>query len=192
MLKHEHIVGALATAFTIAQHSPSERRKVGAVVIARDAVENRPHILGWGANGMPTGHQTNCCEIPAPSDYVPYAGDPHAGLATHPDVVHAERRALRQAGDRAKNAIVVCTDTPCPDCMAELNALGISQFITNKLAALIFFIACCCLLFGKVTFREAAAMFAGSFCVFALPYAAEWILERISDFNRCVKDWVRG
>ena len=71
-------------------------------------------------------------------------------------------------------------------------ALGISQFITNKLAALIFFIACCCLLFGKVTFREAAAMFAGSFCVFALPYAAEWILERISDFNRLVKDWVRG
>lgn len=128
MLKHEHIVGALATAFTIAQHSPSERRKVGAVVIARDAVENRPHILGWGANGMPTGHQTNCCEIPAPSDYVPYAGDPHAGLATHPDVVHAERRALRQAGDRAKNAIVVCTDTPCPDCMSELNARGISQF----------------------------------------------------------------
>lgn len=71
-------------------------------------------------------------------------------------------------------------------------ALGISQFITNKLAALIFFIACCCLLFGKVTFREAAAMFAGSFCVFALPYAAERILERISDLNRCVKDWVRG
>ena len=71
-------------------------------------------------------------------------------------------------------------------------ALGISQFITNKLAALIFLIACCCLLFGKVTLREAAAMFAGSFCVFALPYAAEWILERISDFNRCVKDWVRG
>ena len=61
----------------------------------------------------------------------------------------------------------------------------------NKLAALIFFIACCCLLFGKVTFREAAAMFAGSFCVFALPYAAEWILERISDLNRCVKDWAR-
>ena len=60
------------------------------------------------------------------------------------------------------------------------------------LAALIFFIACCCLLFGKVTFREAAAMFAGSFCVFALPYAAERILERISDLNRCVKDWVRG
>ena len=40
--------------------------------------------------------------------------------------------------------------------------LGISQFITNKLAALIFFIACCCLLFGKVTFREAASMFAGA------------------------------
>lgn len=63
---------------------------------------------------------------------------------------------------------------------------------TNKLAALIFFIACCCLLFGKVTFREAAAMFAGSFCIFVLPYAAERILERISDFNRLVKDWVRG
>ena len=62
-------------------------------------------------------------------------------------------------------------------------ALGISQFITNKLAALIFFIACCCLLFGKVTFREAAAMFAGSFCIFALPYAAERILERISDLG---------
>ena len=71
-------------------------------------------------------------------------------------------------------------------------ALGISQFITNKLAALIFFIACCCLLFGKVTFREAAAMFAGSFCIFVLPYAAERILERISDLNRCVKDWMRG
>ena len=71
-------------------------------------------------------------------------------------------------------------------------ALGISQFITNKLAGLICFIACCCLLFGKVTFREAAAMFAGSFCVFVLPYAAEWILKRVSDLNRLVKDWVRG
>ena len=71
-------------------------------------------------------------------------------------------------------------------------ALCISQFITNKLAGLIFFISCCCLLFGKVTFREAAAIFARSFCVFALPYATEWILERVSDFNRCVKDWVRG
>ena len=70
--------------------------------------------------------------------------------------------------------------------------LGISQFFTGKLAGLIFLISCCCLLFGRVTFREAAAMFAGSFCVFALPYAAEWIWERISDFNRCVKDWVRG
>ena len=68
----------------------------------------------------------------------------------------------------------------------------LSSLCTNKLAALIFFIACCCLLFGKVTFREAAAMFAGSFCVFVLPYAAERILERISDLNRCVKDWVRG
>ena len=75
--------------------------------------------------------------------------------------------------------------------MARHLCAGISQFITNKLAALIFFIACCCLLFGKVTFREAAAMFAGSFCIFALPYAAEWRLERISDFNRCVKEWVR-
>lgn len=41
-------------------------------------------------------------------------------------------------------------------------ALSISQFITNKLAALIFFIACCCLLFGKVTLREAAAMLQGA------------------------------
>lgn len=71
-------------------------------------------------------------------------------------------------------------------------ALGISQFIANKLAGLIFFIACCCWLVGKVTFREAAAMFAGSFCVFVLPYAAEWILEWVSDLNRLVKDWVRG
>ena len=60
-------------------------------------------------------------------------------------------------------------------------ALGISQFITNKLAALIFFIACCCLLFGKVTFREAAAMFAGSFCVFALPYEDTFDTYEIDD-----------
>ena len=71
-------------------------------------------------------------------------------------------------------------------------ALSISQSITNKLAGLIFFIACCCLLFGKVTIREAAAMFAGSFCVFVLPYAAEWILERVSDLNQLVKDWACG
>ena len=71
-------------------------------------------------------------------------------------------------------------------------ALGISQFITNKLAALIFFISCCCLLVGKITFGEAAAMFAGSFCIFVLPYATEWILERVSDLNRLIKDWARG
>ena len=70
--------------------------------------------------------------------------------------------------------------------------LGISQFFTGKLAGLIFLISCCCLLFGRVTFREAAAMFAGSFCVFVLPYAAEWILERVSDLNQLIKDWARG
>ena len=69
-------------------------------------------------------------------------------------------------------------------------ALSISQFITNKLAALIFFIACCCSAMSRS--GKPQPCFAGSFCVFALPYAAEWIWERISDFNRLVKDWVRG
>lgn len=100
------------------------------------------------------------------------------------DAVRAQLDALRAVDPRQRERLFIE--------WLGIFALGISQFITNKLAVLIFFIACCCLLFGKVTFREAAAMFTGSFCVFALPYAAKRILERISDLNRCLKDWVRG
>lgn len=127
-MKPEYIVSAMLTAFQISQHSHCVRRKAGAMVIARDPVENRPVVLGWGTNGMPTGHDTNCCEIPASEDFVPQEGDPYGHLMTNPSVVHAEVRALQQAGERARGAIVVCTDTPCPQCMEALNAAGIAEF----------------------------------------------------------------
>lgn len=127
-MKSEYLVSAMLTAFQISNHSHCVRRKAGAVIIARDAVENRPVVLGWGCNGMPSGHDTNCCEIPASDDFVPQAGDPHGHLMTHPDVMHAEIRALSQAGERARGAIVLCTDTPCPQCMEALDAAGIAEF----------------------------------------------------------------
>ena len=127
-MKQEYLVSAMLTAFQISQHSHCVRRKAGAVIIGRDANENRPVVLGWGCNGMPTGHDTNCCELPASDDFVPQQGDPHGHLMTNPDVIHAEVRALNQAGERARGAIVVCTDTPCPTCMAALNEAGIAEF----------------------------------------------------------------
>lgn len=127
-MKREYLVSAMLTAFQISTHSHCVRRQAGAMIIARDESENRPEVFGWGANGMPSGHETNCCEIPASPDFVPEAGDPHGHLMTNPEVVHAEIRALRQAGERARGAIMVCTDTPCPECMAALNAAGIAEF----------------------------------------------------------------
>ena len=127
-MKHEYIVSAALTAFQISTHSHCVRRQAGAIIIARDAIENRPEVLGWGANGMPSGHATNCCEIPAAPDFVPQAGDPYGHLMTNPEVVHAEIRALRQAGERARGAIMVCTDTPCPECLKALNDAGIAEF----------------------------------------------------------------
>lgn len=127
-MKHEYIVSAMLTAFQISQHSHCVRRKAGAVIIACDGTENRPEVLGWGANGMPSGHSTNVCELEASPDFVPEAGDPYGHLMTNPEVIHAEIRALAQAGDRARGAIMVCTDTPCPDCMQALKAAGISEF----------------------------------------------------------------
>lgn len=127
-MKHEYLVSAMMTAFQISQHSHCVRRKAGATLIARDPAENRPVMLGWGANGMPSGHDTNCCELPASPDFVPEAGDPYGHLMTNPDVIHAEIRALQQAGESARGAIMLCTDTPCPLCMEALNKAGISKF----------------------------------------------------------------
>ena len=122
-MKEQFILSGMAVAHQISTLSHALRRQVGAVIIAPDPYENRPIVLGWGVNGTPTGYHTNSCEIRIDEQ----GGDVLSNLVTHDQVIHAEIRALKQAGELAKGAILLCTDSPCPDCWQALVDAGISH-----------------------------------------------------------------
>ena len=128
-LKTSHICSAMVTAHQISTLSHCERRKAGAVIICIDDVERRPRVLGWGVNGMPAG-EDNCCELPAPEGHVAPAGDSHPHLVTNSKVIHAEVRAIEQAlrtGVDPRSWILLCTDSPCPECAKVIDAVGIPE-----------------------------------------------------------------
>lgn len=127
--KSDQLLSSMLAAHQISTLSHCVRRKAGAVVICRDDKERRPRILGWGVNGMPTG-EDNCCELPAPDHHQAPAGDPFPHLVTNPRVIHAEIRAIQQAmqtGVQPRDMIVLCTDSPCPECAIAIDRLGIAE-----------------------------------------------------------------
>ena len=139
ILKYDQLISSMLSAHQISTLSHCVRRKAGAVVICRDSQERRPHIVGWGVNGMPTG-EDNCCELPAPEGHAAPTGDPYPDLVTNPRVVHAEIRAIEQAlrsGVNPSDMIVLCTDSPCPACAKAIDNIGIPDvfFMFNYHAA---------------------------------------------------------
>lgn len=93
-------------AYTVAERSACERKKVGAVIV-RDG-----NILSYGWNGMPRGYD-NVCEIDG---------------ATNPLVIHAERNALnklRRSTETSEDAVLYVTMAPCVHCAIEAIDAGI-------------------------------------------------------------------
>ena len=96
----------LLQAFALATLSNCVRRKTGAVVV--EIVNNVPTVISSGCNGGRSGG-TNVCETCGPNS------------PTRNDVVHAEVNALRALPHfRMGTRIMYCTDSPCPDCMAQI------------------------------------------------------------------------
>lgn len=89
------------------------RVHVGCVVAGKDGV-----IHGLGYNGSLPGHP-HCEDIGC--DF-----DEHGHCRA---TLHAERNALRRAGERAEGGIAFVTHFPCPDCAKELVDYGIRAVI---------------------------------------------------------------
>lgn len=96
----------LLQAFAVATLSKCARRKTGAVIV--EIVDGVPTVIASGCNGGPSGG-TNVCETCGPNS------------PTRTDVIHAEINALRTLSNfRRGDRIMFCTDSPCPDCMAQI------------------------------------------------------------------------
>lgn len=89
------------------------RVHVGCVVVGRDGV-----IYGLGYNGSLPGHP-HCEDVGC--DF-----DEHGHCRA---TLHAERNALRRAGEKARDGIAFVTHFPCPDCAKELVDYGIAAVI---------------------------------------------------------------
>lgn len=89
------------------------RVHVGCVVVGKDGV-----IYGLGYNGSLPGHP-HCEDIGC--DF-----DEHGHCRA---TLHAERNALRRAGEKALDGIAFVTHFPCPDCAKELIDYGIRAVI---------------------------------------------------------------
>ncbi|BCJ87395.1 deoxycytidylate deaminase [Effusibacillus dendaii] len=89
------------------------RVHVGCVVVGPDGI-----IHGLGYNGSLPGHP-HCEDVGC--DF-----DEHGHCKA---TLHAERNALRRAGEKARNGIAFVTHFPCPDCAKELVDYGISAVL---------------------------------------------------------------
>ena len=116
----------LAIAEVVAARADCTRRQVGCVI-----VKDR-RIVSTGYNGAPAGEDgcmtSGACprgkythaEVPADTDY----------NQVRCIAVHAEANALIFAREWLTGATAYVTDTPCPQCAAQLRGAGITRVVT--------------------------------------------------------------
>lgn len=107
-------------ALEFAKTSYGERLKVGCLLIKGD------QIISQGVNGMPSGWETNICEI---KEY--YGGEDYR-LVTKPECRHAEINCLnklRTSNSNSVDSILVITHAPCLNCAIELKAAKVQKVI---------------------------------------------------------------
>ena len=110
----EHI---MASVFTMAAASKSKRRATAAVLVHFS--DGFPMIVSSGVNGTEPG-ASNVMETP----------DLTLSLDT---VIHAEVNCLNRLEEHTMWAehddVLFCTDSPCPDCLAELKTAGVKTVV---------------------------------------------------------------
>lgn len=103
------------------------RRQVGAVLVSPEGF-----AVASGYNRMPSG---SCSLGECPRGRLSYdelpASSAYTGNCT---AVHAERMALRRAGERAQGATCYVTATPCPWCADALALAGVTKVVVVSLA----------------------------------------------------------
>lgn len=108
----------------LAKRAACTRRQVGALVVDKDG-----RIASSGWNGTPAG-ELNCTDGGCPrgllstDECVPYSSYENCNAA------HGEINALLRAGEKARNATLYCTDTPCHNCSIVIKAAGITRVVT--------------------------------------------------------------
>ncbi|QZE58589.1 hypothetical protein pEaSNUABM28_00032 [Erwinia phage pEa_SNUABM_28] len=110
----EHI---MASVFTLAGASKSKRRATAAMLIHFH--DGFPTIISSGVNGTMPG-ESNVMETP----------DLTLSLNT---VIHAEVNCLNRMEEYSlwanEQDILFCTDSPCPNCLADLEAEGVKTVV---------------------------------------------------------------
>lgn len=95
----------------ISKRGTCSRKKVGAVIVKDN------DIISTGYNGSPKGME-HCSDIGCLME------NKHC-IRT----IHAEQNALLKAGKNANEAILYCTDLPCPMCFKMCIQSGINKII---------------------------------------------------------------
>ncbi|QYW04705.1 dCMP deaminase [Erwinia phage pEa_SNUABM_7] len=110
----ENIMGSV---FALAAGSKSKRRATAAMLIHFH--EGYPTIISSGVNGTVPG-ESNVCE--------------NEDLTlTFAHVTHAEANCLNRMDEYSlwpeEEDILFCTDSPCPDCLQQLESAGVQTII---------------------------------------------------------------
>ena len=111
----------MKTAELYAQHSRSQRNKVGAVLVNDD----NDRILMCGYNGTPPNGDNNC-------EYINKDGE----LVTKPEVVHAEENVIlfcAKTGIETQNKILYTTFSPCFQCAKMIITAGIKRVVFKEI-----------------------------------------------------------
>lgn len=111
----------MKTAELYAQHSRSQRNKVGAVLVNDD----NERIVMCGYNGTPPNGDNNC-------EYINKDGE----LVTKPEVVHAEENVIlfcANTGISTKGKILYTTLSPCFQCAKMIITAGIKRVVFKEL-----------------------------------------------------------
>lgn len=101
------------------------RRQVGAVLVGTCG---SVHGIGW--NALPDGSCTagECPRGLLSYDEVPASSDYRGNCVA----VHAEVRAIREAGAHALCGTMFITDEPCPGCQEAMEAESISWLVVSR------------------------------------------------------------
>ena len=134
-MKAKHLQMYMRVVQAVAEASPSQRLKVGAV-----AVKNN-QVIGTGYNALPTsldgpledkGYFTGGGWIEFNPDKYPYEDDIGSyRLVTKPEVRHAEKNlilSLAKSTESALGSMIFCTHACCYYCALDLVDLGITHF----------------------------------------------------------------
>lgn len=98
------------------------KRRVGAILVdTRQGL-----VVGNGVNHDPTG-QKNCLQGDCPRAFT--STPMNTGDYDNCIAIHAEARAILDAGTLSNGAVMYCTSGPCAGCLKLIISAGVARFV---------------------------------------------------------------